>query len=319
MKTLSELPGIPLREIYRWAFEFMAEARRGKTWPQPVAAEPEPPEPEAPPATEESSAPPTEAIVETEVTAEAETSTESVVETPAEEPPQPEPSPSEPPVEVAAPEPSVLPEIPKAATEEHIKTFDERVKELEKKRQEEREAQRKEHQALLEKVKVPLTARIKEKFQWSDERIALVFPSLDLIQRDQIERLRRIVLWKPEKEGEPLPKFGQKVGELIYVLEYLPAPETARREDRPRRERGRGKGSSPPRGGPRREEGGGRGPGSPREGKGPAGPAGPGRPFRGPPRERKEGDTRRGRPRGPRPPQVIKRGIPSGGGPKPAT
>ena len=231
MKTFTELPGIPMREIYRWCSELMADALKGK---------------------------------------------------------KPAPSLETPQVETAPP-----------AADSRIKSPEERLAEFEKRKEEERTARNNEHVALLDAIKEPLTARIKEKYQWSDERIAQVFPSIDLIRQDQVDRLRRIVLWKSEKEGEPLPKNGQKVGELIYVLEYLPAPEKPKREERPRRGRGgRKEGRRPGKGG-RRQEGAGFGPGGDR----PRPPSGPGaaKDGRRPPPRR--------RPQTPRPKVEIKKTL----------
>jgi len=67
-----------------------------------------------------------------------------------------------------------------------------------------------------------------------------------ILDRKQVERLRRVVVLKPEKEDEKVPKGARKVDEFVYLAEYLPDPKPPERKDRKggkgRRSKGKGKG-----------------------------------------------------------------------------
>jgi len=104
----------------------------------------------------------------------------------------------------------------------HIKTPDERVAELEQRRREASERRKQEWRALVGEIKDPLITKIKEKFQWTDDKAGLALEALDLVDRQRVGDLRRVVIWKLEKPDEILPKYGKKIGEFFYTLDYLP-------------------------------------------------------------------------------------------------
>lgn len=119
------------------------------------------------------------------------------------------------------------PERAKTATEieAKIKSPEERLEELKKRKAEMRERRRQEWLALLESIKEPLTLKLKEKFSWREEQLQHVIRALDVIDRRRVQDLRRVVVLKPDKDEEALPKHGQKIENLVYLAEYLP-PKT---------------------------------------------------------------------------------------------
>ncbi len=128
--------------------------------------------------------------------------------------------------------------------DDHIKTPDERYVEIMARKNAEREQRIKEWNDLLGQIQEPLTLRMKEKFQWPDDKLALASQALDVVDREHAKYLRRIVVLKPENPEEPLPKNGKRVGEYVFVAEYLlpPRPPVPEKKHRMRKGKGRKRG-----------------------------------------------------------------------------
>ncbi len=343
MKTLTEISGIQLKEAYAWR-EDLIHSSRGMKKPHPGApalAFPEP-KPAVPPAEEPGlTVEASEAVPPTPAN-EAETVPESPAEEPAQaveasEPVAPAPvneaeaGPVSPAVESevpaepeiaspaaeearpsAPPPPEVKAETPPAGDGRRVKSPEERYEEFLKRKAEQEDRRHRQWLDTLEAVREPLTARMKEKFKWSDERIAFALKALDMIDPQRMADLRRVVIWKLEKPDDVRPRGGRQVDEHVYVADYLFRPEPPRREERNRGDRKgrRGGGRKPRRGDNREKQGGWQQPkvGAAADGK---------REWR-PPRKPGGGpggpEAREGQPRGGRPPRRF---PPSG--PRPAS
>jgi hypothetical protein len=335
MKTFTEFLGFELREAYAWREELIKAQRtagRMPKTPEPKAPPPGPPSAESvavEPATalvENASEVPAEAVAPevaldaapvAEVAAPAEDVPEVPVEAAASADPMPDAVPETPPMPVTTPvgaaetPPAVA--APTGKEEPHIKTPEERYEEFEKRKAEDEARHQREWQELLEAIREPLTARIKEKHKWPDERIAFAIRSLDLIDKDGLSYLRRIRVLKLDKPDERLPRDSRKIDEHVYVSEYLPRPEPPR-QDRDERGGPRGRGRKPGRGDGKPGRGRPGGTGEKREwkprGPGPQGarpqgarPQGPGSPGARPVGQRPQGPRPQGaRPQGARPP-----------------
>ncbi|MCB0308975.1 MAG: hypothetical protein KDD48_06350 [Bdellovibrionales bacterium] len=105
-------------------------------------------------------------------------------------------------------------------------------------RQEER---RLEWAAKISEIKDAFSTRIKDKFKWSEQKTELALAALDVVFRKRLEDLRSLRIMKLEKENEPLPKYGKKIGDHVFVAEYYPPKpgEKSFKKDRSRKKRGK--------------------------------------------------------------------------------
>ena len=113
--------------------------------------------------------------------------------------------------------------------------------EIFRKRQEEKEQRKKEWALLVEETKDQLKEKVLEKYKWADERISLAFDSLNLLDRKRFKDFRKILILKPEKEDEPLPKNGVKINDFVFVPHYLPPLEKPKEKSRKPRDKKRKK------------------------------------------------------------------------------
>jgi hypothetical protein len=157
----------------------------------------------------------------------------------AQPPPTPEPTSTETPIQTA---PAEVPA--------RIKSPEERYAEFIQRKEEDARKRRENWLKTLEEIREPLVSRIKERFSWSEERLKHAFQALDVIDRKRLQSLRRIVVYKPEKPEEALPKGSQKIDEFAYLAEYLPefGRPREKREPRDRKEKRRRRGKGKPRG-----------------------------------------------------------------------
>jgi len=116
-------------------------------------------------------------------------------------------------------------DTPPVQEAKRIKSPEERQIEFEQKRKQEREQRQEKWAMLLEEIKESTLNQLKEKFQWNDERLKHAFYALDVIDQRRIAELRRVVVLKPDKDDEPIPRGARKIDNLVYLAEYLFRPE----------------------------------------------------------------------------------------------
>ncbi len=120
------------------------------------------------------------------------------------------------------------PEVKKLSRKERIKLAIERKKAMFEKRRLDIEHKRKEWLMLYEEIKDAFCQTLKTKHSLNDEKIPLFLNALKVIDRKRFRELRRVTVFKLEKEGEKTPKDAIKLDDHFYSPTYIFLPSLHR-------------------------------------------------------------------------------------------